>query len=411
MINNIPRENYQGKHILTKNFSLDTDSFKTGLNNNVLIIGASGAGKTRHYVKPNILNSHESMIISDTKGALCKSLGPLLVEKGYEVQEINFNDLSSGTGYNPLDFIRYNEETDTYSEQDILSLCECIIPISCQKDPYWDHAARQYLSCVISYVMEALPEEEHTFEYVVKAFHNLGSSEFNRQVDEISILKPHSTLATRYQALNTIRIADRMDASIKGILSTNLDPLYFDKALELYKKSEKIDFTALAKKKVAIFLTVSDTDRSLDKLANAFMTQAIRSLSRYADTECEHNMLPIPVRFYLDDFATNLYIPDFDKIISVIRSREIYVSVILQSISQLDTLYDKSGAMTIINNCDSQLYLGGQDVDTAEYFSVKANKPSSAILSMPLNHAYLFVRGREPVQTETYIQYQEFDIQ
>ena len=186
-----------------------------------------------------------------------------------------------------------------------------------------------------------------------------------------------------------------MDASIKGILTTNLDPLCFDDALALYSREEKIDFRTFGTEKTALFLTISDTDRSLDKLADAFMTQALQQLCLCADMSPCHR-LDIPVRLYLDDFANTIYIPDFDKIISVIRSREISVSVMLQSITQLITLYGESCANTIINNCDKLLYLGGQDLTTAGMIAEKANKTKDSILSMDLDDAYLFVRGARP---------------
>ena len=396
-----PRANYLGQHILAKGVTTGTDSWESGINNNVLIFGPSGAGKTRHYVKPNILNAHESLIVSDTKGSLVKEAGPQLKSRGYDVKVINFNDLQSGCGYNPLDYIRYDEKTDAYSEQDIISLACSLVPVS-TKEPYWDLAARQYLEVLIGYVLEALPQDEHTLEYVVKTMYLLGTPALDNLMLELEALKPNCTTAVRYKAVKGIARADRMDASIKGILSTNLDTLSFNDALALYKKPDRIDFGELGRKKTAIFLTVSDTDRSMDKLAGAFVTQALQCLCRSADRDCPENRLPVPVRFYLDDFATNLVIPDFDKIISVIRSREIYVSIILQSVTQLDSLYGTACAKTIINNCDQMLYLGGQDVDTARLISEKSNRPLHSILSMPLDKAYLFIRGREPLLTEKY---------
>ena len=396
------RLNYQGKHILTNDYFADTDTWMSGLNNNVLIYGPTGAGKTRHYVKPNLLTSHESMVISDTKGILYKQIGPYLQEKGYVVENINFTDLSAGIGYNPMDYIRYDAINGHYCEKDILSLSRCLVDSWSSKDPYWDHAARQYASCLISYVLEALPEEEHTLESVVKLIDKIGTADFNILMDELEVFHPECTAVMKYKSFRNNFKADKMDASIKGILSTNLETLVFDEALALYKKKGRIDFKMLGRKKTALFLTISDTDRSMDKLANAFMTQAIQDLCRSADEDYPEHMLPVPVRFYLDDFATNLYIPDFDKIISVIRSREISVSIILQSITQLDTLYDKPAARTIINNCDRQLYLGGQDPDTAEYISLRVNKPISTILSMPLTDAYLLVRGEKPRLSQKY---------
>lgn len=396
------RANYRGQHILAKGVSTSTDTWESGINNNVLIFGPSGAGKTRHYVKPNILSGNESMIISDTKGSLYKEVGPQLRKRGYVVKNIDFTDLSSGSGYNPFDYIRYDAQSDIYNEQDIISLAGCLVPSSIMKDPYWDYAARQYLEVLIGYVLEALPTREHTLAYVLKALTMMGTPAFDCMMRELQTLKPNVTTSIRYQAIQSMARADRTDSCIRGILSTHLDPLCFDEALALYKKPDRINFSQIGKRKTAIFLTISDTDRSMDKLAGAFMTQALQNLCRSADKDYPEHRLPVPVRFYLDDFATNLVIPDFDKIISVIRSREIYVSVILQSVTQLDSLYGTACARTIMNNCDQMLYLGGQDIDTARLISEKTNKPLYGILSMPLNKAYLFIRGREPLLTDKY---------
>ena len=133
----------------------------------------------------------------------------------------------------------------------------------------------------------------------------------------------------------------------------------------------------------------------MDGIINLFYTQALQTLCEEADKHTKDGRLPVPVRIILDDFAANVEIPDFDKIISVIRSREIYVSVILQSVSQLNSMYGADRAMTIMNNCDNWLYLGGQDVTTSECIAVKANKLVDSILNMPLGEAYLFTRGEQ----------------
>ena len=131
-----------------------------------------------------------------------------------------------------------------------------------------------------------------------------------------------------------------------------------------------------------------------------FRSQALQGLCRSADRDYPDHRLPVSVRFILDDFATNTVIPDFDSIISVIRSREIYVSIIIQSLSQLEGLYGHAKAMTIINNCDNCLYLGGQDVETASYFSLKMNRTVDTILNLPLDAAILFTRGQRPRRVE-----------
>jgi len=221
-------------------------------------------------------------------------------------------------------------------------------------------------------------------------------------MQELEAERPDSFAVQKYRMFQSNRTAEKMDASIRGILAAKLDPLTFDGAARLFSKEERLDFTSLGREKTAVFLTVSDTDRSLDKLVNLFYTQAMQALCRSADANRPGFRLKVPVRFILDDFATNTVIPDFDNLTSVIRSREISVSVIIQSLTQLEGLYGRSRALTIVNNCDHCLYLGGQDVDTAQYFSVKANKPADTILALPPDAAYLFVRGQPPRRVEKY---------
>lgn len=396
------RAAYRGSHILSRGHTVSTDTWETGINNNVLVFGPSGAGKTRCYVKPNILNSHESMIVSDTKGSLYGELRYTLEARGYTVKNVNFTDLKAGSGYNPLDYIRRDPETGDFSEQDILSVTKSLLPFLSPNDPFWDRASRQYMNCLVGYVLEALPEEQHTLAYVYELFNLLGTPEFEQLIEELRVLKPESQVPKRYDAMKVLFPSVRTDSCVRGFLSATLSQLCFDEALAMYAKPDKIDFTALGREKTAIFVTVSDTDRSQDLLAGTFMTQALQILCRSADHDYPDHRLPVPVRLYLDDFATNLYIPDFDKTVSVIRSREISTSVILQSITQLYALYGEAKAKTILNNCDQMLYLGGQDVDTAQLIAQKVNRTVFTVLSMPLDRAYLFVRGRAPELTEKY---------
>ena len=165
----------------------------------------------------------------------------------------------------------------------------------------------------------------------------------------------------------------------------------------MFNGNDPINFTELGNKKCAVFLNISDTDRTLDKLVNIFYTQLFQCLCKTADNSAE-GRLKVPVRVFLDDFATNVYIPDFDKLISVIRSREISVSVILQSITQLEGLYSKAQALTIINNCDHVVYLGGSDLQTTEYIASRMCKSMENVLCLPSDQIMLLTRGMKGEQ-------------
>lgn len=392
----------QSYRILAKNQMISNDTWKTGLNNNDLIIGPSGAGKTRNYVKPNIMQCNESIIVADTKGSLIKETGLFLEKNGYKVIHLNFKNFNEAYGYNPFDFIRHDNKRNKYFDQDILTIAASLIPSTSEKDPFWENAARMYLASMIGYVMECLPECEHSLEYVMELFNEMPSGNFSKLFLELEVRNPKSFAVKTYKMFSENKQAEKMDASIRGIMAERLNGLIFSDALDMYNNEHRIDFKKLGQEKTAVFLTISDTDRSMDRLIGLFYTQALQVLCNSADMDYSNYRLPIPVRLILDDFATNAFIPDFDNIISVIRSREIYVSIILQSITQLEGMYGKAKATTIINNCDNCLYLGGQDVDTANFIGIKANKNMNTILKMPLTDVYLFTRGQEGKKVEKY---------
>lgn len=388
--------------ILAQDCYMDNDTWVTGLNNNDLIIGPSGAGKTRGYVKPNILQCNESMIVADTKGSLIDEVGPVLEANGYKVIVMDFKDLSKAYGYNPLDYLRYDSKREVYNEQDILTIADTLVPISSQRDPFWEVAAKMYLTSLIAYVMECLPEEEHTMKYVIDLFGEIHSGNFRKLLTDLRASNPDSFAVRTFKLFEDTGKSEKTEASITAVLGEKLNGLGFDAAIQMYSAKERIDFRQLGREKTAVFLTISDTDRSMDRLVSLFYTQAIHALCDSADLDYPDHRLPVPVRFILDDFATNAVIPDFHNLTSVIRSREIYVSIILQSITQLNSIYGKENATTIINNCDNCLYLGGQDSTTARFMAEKANKMPFTILNMPLSDAYLFTRGSAPKKVKRF---------
>ena len=385
--------NTNSVRILAQDQFRNNNTRETGLNNNDLVIGPSGAGKTRSYVKPNLMQCNESVIVADTKGSLLGEVGPLLKKQGYRVINIDFTNMLSSYGYNPLDYIRYDAAAKKYSEQDIMTITTALVPIEDPRQAIWEQHARQYMATLIGYVLERLPENQHTLEYVAKLMSEMGTEDFGQRFEELSADNPNSFASKKYSMIRGIQNAEKMHESIRGILAEKLDPLTYDGPLQMYSQPEKVDFAALGREKTAVFLTVSDTDRSCDRLVNLFYIQALQALCRSADLDYSDHRLPVPVRLILDDFATNAEIPDFDKIISVIRSREIYVSIILQSLTQLKAIYGEARALTIVNNCDNCLYLGGLDVYTAEHFAKMADIRMISLLNLSLGDAYLFTRG------------------
>jgi type IV secretion system protein VirD4 len=389
--------------ILGKDIYVENDGYKTQLNGNDLIVGGSGTGKTRGIVRPGIYYSQESLIITDTKGNLKEDFQEHLEKQGYEVCDIDFtNTIHNKIGYNPLDFIHYDPETDRYNEQDISTVSLCICPVENRDDIFWDTAARIYIEAIIGYVLEGLPKEEHTMASVARLADMMGTETFRKLFQELYEVNPNSYAVRRYREMMVTSKAERTDASIKCIVLEKLNPITFDGLLQMYENPVRIDFNTIGTKKKAVFLEVSDTDRSMDRLVSLFYLQALHTLCRYADTQTKEHRLPVPVRFILDDFASGTPVPHMDNILSVCRSRNISCSIIIQSISQLCSRYGEFCSSTIINNCDHLVYLGSQDSMTASLIADKANKTVSTILSLPLNKSIVFERGKEPVITDKY---------
>lgn len=365
--------------ILARGVTVSNDTWTTGLNNNDLIIGPSGGGKTRGYVIPNILQSEESIIVADTKGTLRRSLSGVLRRRGYQVIDLDFTDCANSPwGYNPLRHIRRTQ--GGYSQQDIISTAACLIPLG-PKEPFWDHFARMFLESMIAYTLDFLPEDEHNLTTADRLFQEMDGVVFDQLFRELEQLAPDSFAFRRYRDYHMAQAADRMYSSVQGILAANLAPFTFDGMKAMFQNWQTVSFSEIGRRKTAVFLTVSDTDHSLDDLVTLFYTQALQNLCCCADANPD-GRLTVPVRLILDDFAANACIPDFDKTISVSRSREISVSLVLQSLSQLESLYGKARSKTILNNCDHCLYLGGQDVDTARRIIHCILKPKTEAQSM-----------------------------
>ena len=381
--------------ILAKGVTASNDSWRTGLNNNTLVIGPSGAGKTRGYVTPNILASEGSIVVADTKGELHERLREQLEQKGFLVSCIDFTDPAASTiGYDPLDHIRIVD--GNAREQDMISIAASLCPIDNNYEPFWDFIVRGLIASLIGYTMAALPKEERNLSSICELYGTVVDGRYEKLLEEFREEDPNAFAVRQYAATMAAKGAEKMAASIKSVAGEKLLPYMLGEVDRLFRMGNRIDFCDLRREKTALFVHVSDVDRSMDRLVALFYEQMLKTLVERSDQD------GYPVHIILDDFACGCPIQGFDNITSVIRSRGIYVSVIIQSIAQLESLYGNKAA-TICDNCDTTLYLGGNDPTTARWIGERANRASYAILSMPVEDALLIQRGKPAKKVRRYM--------
>ena len=385
-----------GTRVLSEDYEVSNDTKLTGLNNNDLIIGAAGSGKTGGYVIPNLQRTTHSMIVSDTKRNLYSMFRDDLEKRGFDVRVIDFVEPELSYGYNPLDYIRRNKD-GSFREQDIAVISRAIMPVMDVNEPFWEMAARTYISFLIAYVLETCESYDYNLSKVMEK-HTSYCRRSTRLEFEVYAKRNPDTLAARmYNRIAATESADKMWASIMEFATQALTPFDYREMRRIFKRPERLDIASLGKTKTVLFINQSDTDQSFATVVNLFLTQVFQILCAEADRQPD-NRLRIPVRVVLDDFATGAVIPDFDKLVSVIRSRDVYVSIILQSISQLDSLYGSGSkgfsiSKTIVNNCDTILFLGGQDEATEHFVAKKCLKTEDTIHTKPVEKAYLMVAG------------------
>ncbi|MCR4908861.1 MAG: type IV secretory system conjugative DNA transfer family protein [Lachnospiraceae bacterium] len=393
----------KGELIISKECRYDLDDRKTCLNNNVLVVGTSGSGKTRSIVSPNILKAEGSYVISDPKRSLYQKYGKYLKQKGYKVKCLDFTRPETGSGWNFFDYI--------HNEQDAVKAAHMIVYSgprvsgSSREDPFWNAAAENLLSGLIDYLNRFFGDEGHTIRSILdlamKA--DVGEdwcSDMKNELDELMEREERIHGKNQFCFRQYRQFRTNPPKTLKCVLTTifsvlgSLDTPAVRQMM--LKKSDRIKLRDIGKERTAVFVSVSDTDRSMDIFANLFFTQAMNELCLAADEECEDRRLPVDVRFILDDFATNVKIDEFPRMIASIRSRGISTMLMIQAESQLVSAYD-TDKDTIINNCDTYVYLGGNDVDTAEAVAKRCNKPLHSVLEMPVGTNWVFRRGNKPV--------------
>lgn len=387
------KRNVMGERIFAPEVTVSNDTRQTGLNNNDLIIGGSGSGKTGGYLYNLLLNPYGSMIVSDTKGLLHRTFSKYLEEKGYKVHVLDFVNPKKSIAYNPLRYIRRNE-FDEPNEADIVKLANIIMPKLDGDEPFWEKAAARYISILIGFILEAAPEEEQTLTSVCMIHRKMRCKEGRRIFEEWAEDHPDSFAARKYYQMIQSAQAEKMWTSIMEFVNQGLDLFDYREYEPIWDEADSIDIARLGHEKTVLFVNSSDNDTSMHVLSDLFNAQAMQVLLAEAD-RMEDGKLPVPCRLILDDFAAAARIENFDNLISIIRSREISVSIIIQSLSQLNHMYSVDRANTILNNCAHVLYLSGKDRDTMQYVADYLNQTVHSVLKLPRDKAVFIEEGAQ----------------
>ena len=364
---------FQNNVILTQTERLTMDSRpkqpKYARNKNVMVIGGSGSGKTRFYVKPNLMQMHSSYCVTDPKGTILVECGKMLVRNGYAVKSLNTINFAKSLHYNPFAYI--------HSEKDILKLVNTIIVNTKGEgdksgEDFWVKAEKLYYTALIGYIWYEAPDNEKNFTTLLEMINASEAREddetfknpVDKMFDELEAEEPEHFAVKQYRKYKLA--AGKTAKSILISCGARLAPFDIAELRELMSFDE-LELDTLGERKSALFVIISDTDDTFNFVAAIMYSQLFNLLCDKADNEYG-GRLPIHVRCLLDEFANIGQIPKFDKLIATIRSREISASIILQSQSQLKALY-KDSADTIVGNCDATLFLGGKEKSTLKEIS------------------------------------------
>lgn len=347
---------------------------KYARNKNVLVIGGSGSGKTRFFVKPNLMQMHSSYVVTDPKGTLVLECGKMLERNGYEIKILNTINFKKSMRYNPFAYLK--------SEKDILKLVQTIIANTKGEgekstEDFWVKAEKLYYTALIGYIFYEAPKEEQNFTTLLAMIDASEVREedenFKNAVDymfeALEKEKPNHFAVKQYKKYKLA--AGKTAKSILISCGARLAPFDIEELRDLMKEDE-LELDTLGKKKTALFVIISDTDDTFNFVVSIMYSQLFNLLCDKADDEYG-GRLPIHVRCLLDEFANIGLIPKFEKLIATIRSREISACIILQAQSQLKSIY-KDNADTIVGNCDSTLFLGGKEKTTLKELSESLGK-------------------------------------
>lgn len=343
-------------------------------NLNVLVVGGSGAGKTRFYAKPNIMQCNTSFIIADPKGEMLRSVAPLLLENGYDVKVFNLITPQNSDGYNPFTYIRTDEDVMRL----ITNLIQNTTPKNAQQnDPFWEKSEIALDTALMLYLLHEAPPDEQNFEMLMFLIENAAVEE-----EDEDYKSPVDKLFDGLENENPEHIALKQWKIFKQASGKTAKSILISAAVRLaafnlpeiarMTSYDNIDLGSMGEKKKAVFCVIPDNDNSFNYLVGMLYTQAFQELYYRADHK-HGGELPIPVHFVMDEFA-NVALPDnFERLLATMRSRRISVSIIIQNMAQLKALF-KDSWESLVGNCDTMLYLGGNEQSTHEYISKMLGK-------------------------------------
>ena len=424
-----PEEN----KLFTQNVRVGLDGRKHRRNLNTVVVGGSGAGKTRFYAKVNLCQANTSFVVLDPKGELLRDTGYLLTQKGYDVRVLDLLNMEKSHCYNPFVYLRDDNDVQRL----VTNLFKSTTPKGSQSnDPFWDTAASMLLLALIFYLKYEAPPEEQNFPMVMEM---LRAADVREDMDEYT--SPLDELFERLEMKNPDHIAVKYYKDYHSGSAKTLKSIQITLAARLEKfnlsslaaltATDELDLPSLGEKKVALFALIPDNDTSFNFLVSILYTQLFQQLFYLADHKYG-GALPVPVHFLMDEFS-NVSLPDdFSKILAVMRSRQVFVSIILQNIAALKALFEKEWE-SILGNCDEFLYLGGNEtsshklisesylgkatIDTNTYgkssgrngnystnyqISGRELMTPDEVRMLDNRYALLFIRGELPIMDEKY---------
>ena len=416
---------------LTQHVQLGLDTHKHRRSLNVLVIGGSGAAKTRSFVLPNILTANTNYVITDPKSEVLLATGSYLKEQGYDVRVLNLVNLEQSDGYNPFCYLR--------DEKDVLKLVNNLIQSTTPKgshesDPFWTKAETALLQAIILMLFQEAPEYEQNFSMVMRVLEYAEVREEDEgHVSPLDLLfesierrKPDSVAVRQYKVFKLA--AGKTAKSILVSTAVRLAPFNLPQ-IQALTNHDDMNLYTLGEKKVALYAVIPDNDNTFNFLVSLLYAQAFQALYYSAD-QIHHGPLPRHVRFVLDEFAA-MPLPGFTRELATMRSRSISASVIIQNMAQIKELY-KDSWETIPGNCDTILYLGGNESSTHKYVSEMLGKATidtkthgqtkgksgsystnfqmsgrelltpDEVRKLDNRYALLFIRGASPVMDEKY---------